>query len=164
MVEAASPEAIVVLGCMPLFSAGRLSGALGRRTAAGARSFAETADASLIIASGGRAWAGIVEAESIRAELVLAGVPPAKIVCERCSLSTRDNARYTAAQLRRRGLARVLVVTCGWHLPRAVALFRAQGLEVRGVAAEHEDRATPVVRMYRWGRERVAARLDGVHV
>ena len=164
MLAVASPEAIVVLGCMPVFSAGRLSGALGRRTSAGARWFALAGDAPLLVASGGRVWGGRIEAESMQTELVLSGVPAAKIVCERCSLSTRDNARYTAALLWRRGLSRVLVVTCGWHLPRAVALFRAQGLDVTGAAAEPEKRATPLVRIYRWGREHVASRLDGVRV
>ena len=164
MVAVAVLEAIVVLGCTPVFSGGRLAGALGRRTAAGALAFARAGDAPLIVVSGGRVWGGLVEAEGMRADLVLRGVPAAKIVCERCSLSTRDNARFTATALRRRGMSRVSLVTCAWHLPRAVALFRAQGLEVTGVPVDAENVRGPLVRIYRWGRERVAARIDGVLV
>jgi uncharacterized SAM-binding protein YcdF (DUF218 family) len=115
----------------------------------------------LVVATGGRAWGGLVEADGMADELLRQGVPPDRIVRERLSLSTRDNARYTAAQLKKRGIERAIVVTCAWHLPRATALFRRQGLKVEGVGAVDVG-ASLATRVYRWGRERVAARLDGV--
>jgi uncharacterized SAM-binding protein YcdF (DUF218 family) len=36
----------------------------------------------------------------------------------------------SAAILRQHGLRRILLVTSAWHLPRAVASFQAQGLDV----------------------------------
>jgi len=97
----------------------------------------------------------------MRAELVRAGVPAEAIVRERCSLSTRENARFTAALLRRRGMRRVTVVTCDWHLPRALAAFRRAGLEVEGFAAPSV--AVPWRRrVVRWGRERVLAWAVGI--
>lgn len=95
------------------------------------------------------------------AELVRAGVVADAIVRERCSLSTRENARYTAALLQRRGIDRVVVVTCDWHLPRALAAFRRAGLEVEGSAAPSV--AVPWRRrVVRWGRERVLAWAVGI--
>jgi cyclophilin family peptidyl-prolyl cis-trans isomerase len=103
----------------------------------------------------------VVEADAMRTELVRAGVPAETIVRERCSLSTRENARFTAALLRRRGMRRVIVVTCDWHLPRALAAFRRAGLEVEGAPAP--SLAIPWRRrVVRWGRERMLAWAVGI--
>ena len=68
------------------------------------------------------------------AELLEAlGVPAASIVRERCSFDTHQNALYSSAILMRRGLDRVRLVTCEWHLPRALAAFAHAGIEARGV-------------------------------
>lgn len=161
----ARETAIVALGCRVLFDAdGRLAGALGRRVRAAARAYAGRVDRdananTLLVASGGRHWAGIVEADAMARDLVLAGVPEAAVVRERCSLSTRENARYVAATLARRGIDRVAVVTCSWHLPRAVALFRARGLEVEPVDAGAGE-APLARRVWRWGAERVLSRVQ----
>lgn len=49
---------------------------------------------------------------------------------EERSANTRENARYTADLLLPLGIARILLVTHAWHLPRAAAEFRAAGFEV----------------------------------
>jgi len=64
------------------------------------------------------------------ARLAELGVPKDAIVRERASLDTRDNARYTAALCARRGIGSVVLVTCGFHLPRARLCFEREGLEV----------------------------------
>jgi uncharacterized SAM-binding protein YcdF (DUF218 family) len=69
-------------------------------------------------------------------ELALAGVPQRALLLERCSFSTCENARYAARILARRGARSVLVVSCEWHLPRALPHFRDLGLEARGLPAE----------------------------
>lgn len=150
---------IVVLGCgFALDASGAVvPGALSRRIAVAAEVFASVAPAgTLVIASGGRAWGGVVEADAMRCELLRAGVPAEAIVCERSSLSTRDNARYSAAVMARRGLESATVVTCDWHLPRALVLFRRAGVEALGAPAP-SGTATRRKRLWRWGRERVLA-------
>lgn len=49
---------------------------------------------------------------------------------EDAALTTWDNARLSAALLRRDGVRRIALVTHAWHLRRAVPQFEAQGLEV----------------------------------
>jgi uncharacterized SAM-binding protein YcdF (DUF218 family) len=131
---------VCVLGCRSE------SATLVRRARAGGRAYFECR-AGLVVACGGRAWKGGVEADAIGAILEEEGVPAEAIVRERCSLDTRDNARFAAALLRRRGLLRVALVTCAWHLPRATRLFRAAGLEVSGIGVPHAE-ATGLRRTY----------------
>lgn len=64
-----------------------------------------------------------------------AGVPRSSIVLEPDSGSTWDNARLTAALLRKRDCSRILLVTDAQHMPRAALVFRATGLVVSTDAA-----------------------------
>lgn len=148
----APPTVVCVLGC-PSGSA-----ALARRAAAAA-AVARERGASLVVACGGRAWGGTVEADALAGMLEAAGVPREAIVRERCSLDTRDNARFAASLLGRRGISSVLLVTCDWHLPRAERLFRAAGLEVEGVGVAPPD-PTRAQRAYWWVRERLTSWKD----
>ena len=118
-------DAIVVLGCRVPQAAG---GALRRRAETAARAFHDTG-AECVIASGGRRWQGVPEASALRDLLVALGVPAARIVRELWSLSTIENASYTVELLRAGSLHRVALVTCDWHMPRALACFVACGVE-----------------------------------
>lgn len=143
---------VCVLGC-------RSSSAALARRAQAALSTYRARGAALAVVCGGRSWAGVVEADELARRLVAGGVPGAAVVRERCSLDTRDNARFAAALLRRRGLSRVVLVTCSWHLPRAERAFRAAGLEVEGVGVEPPS-ATFLQRLYRRERERLSSWND----
>jgi uncharacterized SAM-binding protein YcdF (DUF218 family) len=55
------------------------------------------------------------------------GVPEASIVRELCSLSTVENAVYSAELLRALGFVRPGLVTCDWHMRRAIACFERAG-------------------------------------
>jgi uncharacterized SAM-binding protein YcdF (DUF218 family) len=143
---------VCVLGC-PVGSE-----ALGRRARAASELFLARRS-SMVLACGGRAWRGTVEADELRSLMVSAGVPDGAIVRERCSLDTRDNARFAAALLGRRGLSSVLLVTCSWHLPRAERLFRAAGLEVEGAPVDPPT-STLLQRFYRRERERLSSWKD----
>ncbi len=93
--------------------------------------------------------------------LAALGVPEPRIVRERLSYTTRENARYVAALCARRGMDRVAIVSCVWHLPRAVRLFEAQGLHVTAqVPAPDVPRS---LARYLWlrGRERMLLALAG---
>jgi uncharacterized SAM-binding protein YcdF (DUF218 family) len=129
--------AIVVLGCaVRLDAAGRLApGMLARRVDAAVRAY-EAARPRVVVASGGRRWGPAVEADAMAQELVARGVPRAAVVRERCSLTTLDNARFTAALLARHGLSRAAIVTSGWHMARALHLFSRAGVEGEPVPAD----------------------------
>lgn len=69
-------------------------------------------------------------ARHMAAELREQGVPAAALVTEERSMTTHQNALYSATILRREGWHRVLLVTSPMHMTRAAAAFRRQGLEV----------------------------------
>ncbi len=158
-----SEPAVVVLGCRIVSGAGKpLAGAAGRRAGAGAK-VAVARGAGVVVAAGGRGWRSDgewrLEADALAEELVRGGVDERAIVRERASRTTRENARFVARLLRERGVAKVLLVTCSWHLPRASALFREQGLEVDAWPVPPPPSSLRA-RAYRVVRERVAMRLD----
>jgi len=147
-----------VLGCrVRLDESGRLrSGALRARVDAAAATYAQNRrPGTIVVASGGRRWDGMVEADAMARELACLGVPDEVIVRERDSLTTRDNARMTADALARRGVRRAAVVTSDWHLARAVALFQCAGVCVVGVAAAPDRDARWTSRMWRRHKERL---------
>lgn len=121
-------DAIVVLGCRILPS-GRPGPAAARRASAATSAY-RSGLAPWIIASGGRRWDGHIEARVLRREICAAGVPESAVIEELCSLSTHENAIFSAALLRRRVPApRAAIVTCPFHMPRALANFRAAGVD-----------------------------------
>jgi len=151
-------DAIVVLGCsVRLDDGGRICrrSALARRIDATALAYAQRGgEHTIVVASGGRHWGGLVEADVMASELARRNVPERAIVRERCSLTTRDNARFAAEALARRGIHAAAVVSCEWHLPRALALFRRAGVRADGVGAREYGTPWPR-RLWRRGLERV---------
>jgi uncharacterized SAM-binding protein YcdF (DUF218 family) len=86
----------------------------------------------LVIASGGAPIPDVqlrTEAEVIRDELIRSGIPADRIVLEPDSLNTHDQAVKVSAIIRERKIGNVALVASRTHLPRALALFRAQGLD-----------------------------------
>lgn len=153
--------AIVVLGCRLRFDRTVLRGPAVRRAARAAEVYFGRPSAAVIVVSGGRAWEGVVEADALASELVRLGVPASRIVRERCSHSTRENARYVAELLARRGVTDVELVTCAFHLPRAQLLFEHAGFTVRAhAAAPPSEQPSRFRRLVTWARERGAFHLD----
>ncbi|NGM88892.1 YdcF family protein [Parapusillimonas sp. SGNA-6] len=85
--------------------------------------------APLILLSGAALDGNTSEAEMMANALEEQAIPASAIVLERRSLTTRENAVYTAEELKRRHIDRILLVTSALHMPRAVAVFRKQGIE-----------------------------------
>jgi uncharacterized SAM-binding protein YcdF (DUF218 family) len=90
------------------------------------------------------------------------GVPEDAIVRERSSRDTHENATCAADILRVRGIRRVVVVTCSWHLPRAVKLFERAGLEIVASVGAPPPDPTLGSRIWWIARERVASWKDAL--
>lgn len=58
------------------------------------------------------------------------GVPRTDIIIESTSRNTRENAIKTTELLRTVNVNKILLVTSAFHMPRAAAAFRHEGLEV----------------------------------
>lgn len=104
--------------------------------------------APLVLLSGGSdpEYSSHSEAEAMRQFIVDLGVPAQAIILEQRSRNTADNARYSAALLEEQGVSTILLVTSALHMPRARALFEAQGLVVIPVATDHEAHSRPLWR------------------
>lgn len=117
------PVPAVVLGAR-VYADGTASDALVDRVRVGVELF-QQGHASQLVFTGGSPDTRATEAQVMRA--LAAQVPDDAILLERSSLSTRDNARLTAAMLDAR---EILLVTCDFHLARATAWFRDAGFTV----------------------------------
>jgi len=88
--------------------------------------------APIVILSGGQLpWRKALPPESAQmAEVIeIMGVPSSAVVQESESGNTYQNATRTKAILEERNLHRILLVTSALHMPRALALFRQQGVD-----------------------------------
>jgi uncharacterized SAM-binding protein YcdF (DUF218 family) len=149
-------DALIVLGCR--VNGGKLAHAALRRVERAALAYREQG-AALVIASGGKTWQGSMEAEVFARGLIERGVPPACISLERESLTTRGNARGVARMLGERGAGQLGLVTCDWHMRRALRAFRLAGLTAVAVPAPSPARPLPA-RLGRYLRERASQLFD----
>jgi uncharacterized SAM-binding protein YcdF (DUF218 family) len=149
-------DALVLLGCR--VAAERLPGPAARRVARTALAYHDGSSARVVV-SGGRAWVGLVEADVLAAELETAGVPRRALLLERASRTTLENARLTAPLLAELGARRVGLVSCDWHLARALWCFRRAGIVAEPVPAP-SPRVSAFRRGLRGAREQGAWLLD----
>ena len=114
-----------------------------------------------ILACGGKAWNGVRESDAMCAFLVGHGVPAPALERESSSLSTRQNAHYAAELLLPRGQPRIWLVTCEWHMSRALRSFEGAGFQPEPLPALGPP--IPMGReLLRTGRERVCFALDAL--
>lgn len=86
--------------------------------------------APLVIVSGGTVWPDVApEAADMAEMLKFTGVPDSAIVLESNSLNTYENAVNVRQVLDSRGIHRILLVTSAMHMPRALLIFKHQGVE-----------------------------------
>lgn len=112
-----------------------------------------------ILATGGRRWYGVAESDAYARYLLAHGVPKERVLREHCSLTTVDNAYFSAHMLQLRNISRIGLVTCHWHMRRAARAFAYFGLHVEGLPADAiESRA--LLALLRFGREQVAGVID----
>lgn len=118
-----------------------------------------------VLACGGRRWGGVAEANEIARLLQENGVPSAKILLERESHDTFENASEAAKILgdkpgTKLGDWGVILVSCTWHLPRARLLFERAGIHVLRTVGAAPPRPGLLRRVWWYGRERVSTWKD----
>ena len=99
----------------------------------------------LILSGGHLAWQGErpSEAGAMSQLLTDLGVPAGALVLDERSRNTRENALYSAELIRTLGIERVLLVTSALHMPRALASFRAAGVEAMPAPTDFEVMPQP---------------------
>lgn len=73
---------------------------------------------------------GNTDAPSMVGQLKDKGIPPSMVDGENCSLTTAENAAFTAAILQPQGFQKIILVTDEPHMLRSMLVFRAFGLAV----------------------------------
>ena len=82
-----------------------------------------------VLVTGGAPEGGTAEAHAMR-EVLVQEFGVAVKWTESAARDTAENARFSAALLKSDGIERIVLVSHGWHLPRALPLFVQHGLEV----------------------------------
>ena len=123
-------DVIIVLGAQ-VKADGTPSVALERRLTAALNSYREKRQILIVCgAQGGDEPRA--EGDVMREWLLAQGVPEADVVAETDSVNTRENLRYARAIMEERGLTQALVVTSDYHVARALALCRQEGIPATG--------------------------------
>ena len=101
-----------------------------------------------IVVSGGVVWSSPgaePEADVATRMLVKIGVDPSRILEDRTSRTTWENARNVAVILRERRIGRIALVTSAYHMPRSLLAFRKAGVDCVPAATDYRadrDRLT----------------------
>jgi uncharacterized SAM-binding protein YcdF (DUF218 family) len=84
---------------------------------------------------------GPVEADVLAQQLEKWGIDKTRIVEERLSRNTRENATESAKVVAQQHWSSLLLVTSAFHMPRALACFRAAGLKVDTLVVDYRTGA-----------------------
>lgn len=105
----------------------------GDRVLYAARLYHQGAAAHILVSGGNLEFSsarGATPAEEMAELLALTDVPASSILQQANSQNTYEDALYSAEMLSERGITEIILVTSALHMPRALALFEKQGLEV----------------------------------
>ncbi len=80
---------------------------------------------------------GSTPAEEMRQILALMGIPDSALWLQDQSQNTYEDALYSAAMLKEKGISAVVLVTSAMHMPRAVRLFEHQGISVTPIPVDY---------------------------
>ena len=78
----------------------------------------------VIVSGGDTWWLPVSEAQFMNIGLIKRGVPMWQMLNENASTSTVQNAEFTVRMLKGLGATGALIVTNGFHMPRAMQNFR----------------------------------------
>lgn len=124
-------DCILVLGCL-VRSDGSMSGMLLDRMSRGMDVF-ETGVSDRVLVSGDHGSRDYDEVNAMKSYAVRKGIDPDAVFMDHAGFSTYESM-YRAAEVF--GVERVLIITQGYHLPRALYNARSLGIEAYGVAAD----------------------------
>jgi SanA protein len=147
-------EAALVLGASA-YTDGTPTPTLADRLSAGAALYRD-GRVDRVLVSGKRGHGFVDQVEVMRRELVRLGVPDRVIFTDHAGFDTWDS------MVRARKVYEVrsaIVVTQGWHMPRALWLAKRAGLQAHGLVA---DRSTTGRQRRGWGLREVFARVKAV--
>ena len=134
-------DAVIVLGGAIDPAASKASGEAelgpaGDRVVAGYELWRSGKARNILVAAGGDEPGMLPEADWAARLYRKLGVPEDRIVLERESRNTRENAENAARIVRERGWKSLVLVTSVMHMPRAAATFRRSGLAVDLLAVD----------------------------
>jgi SanA protein len=134
IVEAAAApvERVAIVFGAGLTRSGRVTAVLYDRVATAADLY-HAGKVSWLILSGSQTWAGYNEPLAMQQAALELGVPAEALVMDEAGSRTYDTC-YRAGAIY--GVERAILVTQRFHLPRAMFLCEALGLEPVGVAAD----------------------------
>jgi uncharacterized SAM-binding protein YcdF (DUF218 family) len=96
------------------------------------------------------------EADAIAKYLIDLGVEPQRLIEERRSRDTFENAQFSAAMVKPKRQERWLLVTSAFHMPRAMGCFRKAGFSV--TAAPSDWRSNPT--LHAWSASQNLSEVD----
>ncbi len=105
----------------------------GDRVLAGARLYRDQAAPYVLLSGGDITWLSTrpsTPATEMRDLMEFFGVPESALILQDRSQNTHEDAVYSAELIRQHGFKTVILVTSALHMPRSVALFKAQGIDV----------------------------------
>lgn len=145
-------KAIVILGAAMLPDGP--SPALIRRARHGAQVRAATR-ADLVVVCGGPEGTARTEADAMAGVLIEEGVPDRMILRERRSATTFENLAFACPMLAECAVSEIVLVSDGYHLPRARMVARHLGLRATAAPAPWSGRG-PLTRARLIAREMLA--------
>lgn len=129
--DAPKAQVALVLGA-GLRPDGELSAMLRDRVRVGAELY-RAGKVEKVLASGDHGRVGYDEVNAMKRELVAAGVPARDVFTDHAGFDTLDSVVRAKKVFQARS---ALIVTQGFHLPRAVWLAHEAGLDAHGVSAD----------------------------
>ena len=100
-----------------------VSGDSGQRTATAVDLWKQKRAPLILFSGGSLDPASVSSAELMKRDAVKLGVPAEAVLVESLSASTEENAEFSAALLKQRGLHTAILVTSPYHQRRASILF-----------------------------------------
>jgi uncharacterized SAM-binding protein YcdF (DUF218 family) len=106
----------------------------------------------VLATGGGLRWYGPArpEAPAILEFMAALGVPERAVLLETESLNTYQNALFSKPILEAHGIRSILLVTSALHMPRALAVFQAQGIDAWPAPTDFEVVPVAEETILRW--------------